>query len=199
LRELGITTVEYNAIMKDKTLPNAEKYLKLLGLIETKTKDGRKAITELQQSQNALNKDWQDFTARIGPLVVAGLDDVIKTLENVMQAAKDLGNLLGWIGTQAGNIARDFTSGPRSSGPSPTAFHRAGGGPVNPGASYTVGESGPETLTMGAMGGYVTPGSAGGGGNQIHIHVDRGAFIDGPSVDRLANMISQRLSYVTGR
>jgi hypothetical protein len=34
---------------------------------------------------------------------------------------------------------------------------RALGGPVVPGASYLVGERGPEMLTMGAQGGYITP------------------------------------------
>lgn len=38
-----------------------------------------------------------------------------------------------------------------------------------------------------------------GGGGDIHIHIDQGAYIDGPSVDRLANLIAQRLSYATGR
>lgn len=30
-------------------------------------------------------------------------------------------------------------------------------------------------------------------GTVVHIHIDRGAYIDGPSVDRLANLITQRL------
>jgi hypothetical protein len=46
------------------------------------------------------------------------------------------------------------------------------GGPVEPGGTYTVGESGPETLYMGQSGGYVAPGgysrepAAGGPGTQ---------------------------------
>ena len=37
---------------------------------------------------------------------------------------------------------------------------RANGGPVTAGGTYLVGERGPELLTMGARGGYVTPNSA---------------------------------------
>jgi hypothetical protein len=37
---------------------------------------------------------------------------------------------------------------------------RAAGGPVTAGGTYLVGERGPELLTMGARGGYVTPNSA---------------------------------------
>ena len=63
-----------------------------------------------------------------------------------------------------------------------------------------MGEHGPEMLVMGGQGGSIVPNGASVGGNySIHIHVDRGAFIDGPSVDRLANAVAQRLSYVTGR
>ncbi len=41
---------------------------------------------------------------------------------------------------------------------------RANGGPVTAGGTYLVGERGPELLTMGARGGYVTPNHAIGGG-----------------------------------
>lgn len=35
--------------------------------------------------------------------------------------------------------------------------------------------------------------------SEIHIHIDRGAYMDGPAVDKLANIIALRLSYATGR
>ena len=45
---------------------------------------------------------------------------------------------------------------------------RAGGGPVEAGGIYTVGESGPETLVMGSQGGRVIPN----GGGDINLYVD---------------------------
>src|SRR5260370_380004 len=50
LKDLGITTEEYNAIWKNKGLTQAQKQIELLQLMEPKTKDGRKAQTELTQS-----------------------------------------------------------------------------------------------------------------------------------------------------
>lgn len=46
---------------------------------------------------------------------------------------------------------------------------RAGGGPVMSGATYLVGERGPELLRMGAMGGSVTPNHALGGDVKVNI------------------------------
>ncbi len=37
------------------------------------------------------------------------------------------------------------------------------------------------------------------GGGDIHIHIDQGAYIDGPGIDMLTMRIAQRLSYATGR
>lgn len=37
------------------------------------------------------------------------------------------------------------------------------------------------------------------GVTEIHVHVDRGAFIDGPGIDRLANEILRRVRYASGR
>jgi len=39
----------------------------------------------------------------------------------------------------------------------------------------------------------------GGGATSIHIHIDQGAYIDGPSIDILANRIANRLGYASGR
>lgn len=48
---------------------------------------------------------------------------------------------------------------------------RAGGGPVYPGTTYVVGERGPELLTMGGAGGYVTPNHAIGQPAPVNIQV----------------------------
>lgn len=45
---------------------------------------------------------------------------------------------------------------------------KSGGGPVNAGGSYIVGESGPERLFMGQNSGYIAPNRGGSGGVQIN-------------------------------
>ena len=56
---------------------------------------------------------------------------------------------------------------------------RAAGGPVSAGGTYVVGERGPELLTMGGQGGFVTPnhalsGSSGSGGITINVTAPQG-------------------------
>lgn len=56
------------------------------------------------------------------------------------------------------------------------------------------GVPGSDVLAMLQAGERVLPRSQiGSGGSVINIHIDQGAYIDGPSVDRLANLITQRL------
>lgn len=58
---------------------------------------------------------------------------------------------------------------------------RAVGGPVSANTSYLVGERGPELLTMGSRGGYVTPnGAIGGGPSTINVYMAPGS--DGDDV-----------------
>jgi hypothetical protein len=80
LKALGITTAEYNAIMKS-TLSDADKHAALMALIETHTKDGRKATDDMSSSQKALNTNWQNFTSSIGPGVTTGLGDIYRLLD----------------------------------------------------------------------------------------------------------------------
>lgn len=211
LKDLGITTEEYNAIMKDKLLTNEQKHHDLLALIETKTKDGKKSTDDLKQSQDKLNTDWQDFTTTIAPQVVEGQKGINDALDTGVQILELTAQLLDKLPAAYANLSSDQLSaseaaakarglGSAGTGPSPTAgtaptggivrrqAARAAGGPVSPGEVYTVGEQGPETLVMGSQGGTVVPNGAG-GSSHLHIHIDHGAFIDGPSIDRLANLI----------
>lgn len=56
------------------------------------------------------------------------------------------------------------------------------------------GVPGSDVLAMLQAGERVVPrGQIGSGGTVININIDQGAYIDGPSVDRLANLITQRL------
>lgn len=71
-------------------------------------------------------------------------------------------------------MVRTFEGAGTVSSGGPLRAPRAAGGPVLPGGSYLVGESGPEYLTMGNASGYVTPAGGGGGGpaQQIVIQLD---------------------------
>lgn len=199
LRDLGISTDVYNAIMKDKTLDAEQKHLALLTLIETKTKDGRAVIDDNVKSQNELTIAWQNFTAKTGPAVLdlwGKLNTAATTGLGIMSVYVDLlgraSDLLhsGVMATNPSGATAKLSLGSGSG-------HRAGGGSVAAGETYTVGERGPETLVMGDGGGSIIPHGA--GRAEIHIHMDGIYAGDGPSLDRLANLIAQRLSYVTGR
>lgn len=78
-----------------------------------------------------------------------------------------------------------FTGFAQNFAPPPVAGARAGGGPVQGGRSYIVGERGPEMITMGANG-YVTPNSSMGGPT---FNVDmRGASLE--AVQRLEQFVA---------
>jgi len=199
LKELGITTAEYNAIMKSKETQE-QKDQALLTLIESKTKDGRKATTELSGAQSALNIDWQNFTARIGPGVVnimtqlyTAADTAVQILDLADQAVVKLGQdaknpvwgrLQDFLILISGKPVRDGVEAllavlgqggaaggaPRSGG---QAYYggKAAGGPVTAGGAYTVGENGPETLVLGSQGGSIIPNGSSGAGVHYHFHI----------------------------
>lgn len=196
LKELGITTEQYNAIMHDKLLTTEEKHQKLLDLIETKTKSGREVVDQMAQSQNKLNLEWQDFTARLGPPIVALLIDIVTAATTALKIFDLLGQAIQRVGQsnlgQLVNAAQQLNPG------LPQIFgRRAKGGPVAAGEAYTVGEQGPETLVMGNQGGNIVPNGAG-GATEIHIHIEGGLYADGPGLDRFTNAIAQRLRFVSG-
>ena len=135
-------------------------------------------------------KDFMDFWNKIADGIgkAAGLLDKFNQLVGAQQKML------------AGN--RDPHAGSGFEIPLPGA----GGGklhvplPFAQGLDYVPYDNFPALLHKGER--VMTAGENQGGRGQateIHVHVDRGAFIDGPSVDRLANAVAQRLSYVTGR
>jgi tape measure domain-containing protein len=99
-----------------------------------------------------------------------------------------LGSLIGLIsagvGLFTGSAAASTPTGFNADG---SAFNnisawvpsggRASGGPVLAGATYLVGERGPELLRMGAMGGSVTPNHALGGDVKVNIINNAGAEV----------------------
>lgn len=222
LKQLGITTEEYNAIWKNKGLSQAQKQTELLALMETRTKNGRKATTDLTQSTQALNKDWQDITTKVGPPLLALFSGIVGKVDDLVTALNKLGNNKGWnkslsdfLGTIQNSIIADVkwveaaigdiqrlgnliggTSdklGPSAPG---IGSPHATGGPVSPGTAYMVGERGPEMLVMGSQGGGIIPNGGGRGG--VTVNINGGIFTDGASLDRLANLIMQRVRFAPG-
>ena len=208
LKVLGITSAEYSAIMKDEKLMTdkqahslhlskaalhayndkvekhnavATKQLALLALIETKTKDGRKAQTELTQSTQALNKDWQDITTKVGPPllglftgIIGKVDSLVTWLDRLGQDKSWNKNVSAFLGTIQNSIIEDvkwvqsaisaiqslgkflgYMPGDSVPSPKPNPHGRASGGSVGAGQAYTVGERGPETLVMGSSSGSI--------------------------------------------
>lgn len=219
LKTLGITTEEYNAIMKSKTLDNEQKHLALLTLIETKTKDGRKAQTDLSQSTNALNKDWQDITTKIGPpligiftTVVGWVDDLVKALsdlgankdwnkwiseglghvQDALLGAVHLVQLLGREGGGIGKLFGDLTQGHWTSIPGDVSALQHMDAP-----GVVAGPPGSRQIVA-ALGGERFGGAQSIGGN-ITININNPIGGDGPYWDKVGNMLAQRLGYATGR
>jgi hypothetical protein len=58
------------------------------------------------------------------------------------------------------------------------------------------GAPGSDQLAILQAGERVIPrNQVGSGATEVHIHIDQGAYIDGPSIDRLANLITKRMRY----
>lgn len=80
----------------------------------------------------------------------------------------------GFGGGLVGSLLQSFSSPVNSFATAPefndwVAGARAGGGPVNAGSTYLVGERGPELLRMGKQGGQIIPNHAMGGGMRITL------------------------------
>ena len=75
-----------------------DRALVLHDLLAPKLKKESDTVSQLQQDQNKLNTDWQNFSANIGPGVSSVLDGVFQALDAAVQAAEAMGGILGSIG-----------------------------------------------------------------------------------------------------
>ena len=102
-------------------------------------------VSKLQQDQQSLNKDWQDFTAKIGPGVSTVLDGVVQALDAAVQGVEALGNDLGaigdWLQAHSGLGANETSSGPPGGGRAGALGARANP-PSGGGAKVTINVSG---------------------------------------------------------
>jgi hypothetical protein len=121
--------------------------------------------TRLRLSQN--KEEILKTQAALDGLDGVSLQDILRNMERLRAAGKKVTNEL-LDAYKAARLLNGITRlpGGQSVG-SDNQGGRASGGPVVPFGVYTVGEAGPETLVMGARGGYVVPsgGSGGSGGS----------------------------------
>ena len=116
---------------------------------------------ETVEKQDAANEKFLTGFESVSTKLAQGLEWFVggfsKDAENAMQASRVMQQTKG--GMAEGRFgAEGVVEGFKLE-------KRALGGPVSPGESYMIGESGPEMLTMGSMGGMVTPNAGPAGGS----------------------------------
>jgi hypothetical protein len=135
--------------------------------------------------------------------VVLGIVGVVSMVINMItwieRAVQWFGNLAGAARNAAGDIIgafRNITGNPIVGAVLHTigvpGFAEGGTVPGAEGAPMLAVVHGGEQISTRAQQGRGAPA-------EIHIHIDQGAYIDGPSIDRLSLAIARRLSYATGR
>ena len=120
---------------------------------------------ETVEKQDAANEKFLTGFESVSTKLAQGIEWFVggfsKDAENAMQASRVMQQTKG--GMAEGRFgAEGVVEGFKLE-------KRALGGPVSPGESYMVGESGPEMLTMGSMGGMVTPNAGPAGGSMAAL------------------------------
>ena len=171
--------------------------------IKNPTLDQRIDINNTKQAISDNSEKVQELQAKL-----RGLDGISQ--QDIDAAIKGLGGKLGNAADEAAALLKllqqvnsNYTKFPSNSGLRKGMGLAAAGG-YHSGLTL-VGEKGPEIVDL-PSGSYVhtnaesmrmtSPGgSAAKSAPVININISEGAFIDGPSIDRLTNMIAQRLNY----
>ncbi len=114
-----------------------------------------------------------DGFVRLGGAVVAIWDGIVDVIRNSVNKIIDAYNALP-LHKDVNHVTFGLT--PRTAtaineGSSRQGHNRAAGGPTYPYTTHLVGEHGPELLTMGSRGGYITPNSRL-GGNTFNVSVN---------------------------
>jgi hypothetical protein len=120
---------------------------------------------ETVEKQDAANEKFLTGFESVSTKLAQGIEWFVggfsKDAENAMQASRVMQQTKG--GMAEGRFgAEGVVEGFKLE-------KRALGGPVSPGESYMIGESGPEMLTMGSMGGMVTPNAGPAGGSMAAL------------------------------
>ncbi len=148
-----------------------DRALTLHNELAPKLKGEEQTVSKLQQDQNKLNTDWQNFSAKIGPGVQTMLDGIVQALDAAVGALGALGDDLGrigdWLEAHSNLGDPNLHKGPAGGGRG--AFKRSQyGGPAAGGQTIMVGETGPELFTPSGNG-FVTPNSRMGGNITVNV------------------------------
>jgi hypothetical protein len=77
LIDLGITTAKYTDAQGNLIL-SSHSVAQAMAEVDAKTKGGRDTLTDLQKDSNTLSNDFQDLSVKGGPVLLTGLDAVVK-------------------------------------------------------------------------------------------------------------------------
>ena len=77
---------------------------RLQQLINEKSEEGRSRITELQQQQNILNSRWQEFSDKIGPILLNYLTGTVVALNHLVDIGEGAIDVAHRLGDALGNI-----------------------------------------------------------------------------------------------
>ncbi len=169
LKSGQINAEEYTKRMDaafDQALPGLQNHLKTIAV------QSKATLNEMQQlGQGAAQSIQTSFANFIFKPSIQGFKDMLKswitTLAQMVAEALAKKALLslfgsGSTGTSSGGLG-DLIGGLLTGGP------KAGGGPVDPGKSYLVGEKGPELFSPGSSG-TIIPNGAGGSLNFAPVY-----------------------------
>lgn len=125
---------------------------------------GNLSLLERQAALVAVKQKLLDFTTSLEDVPAEKQTQIIALIEQgkIDEAEAALANL-----TRARNVPINPVTGGQMV--DVASGRRAKGGPVAAGSTYIVGENGPEVLTMGSVGGNITPNHALGGGGLTFI------------------------------
>jgi hypothetical protein len=225
LIDLGISTGKYTDAQGN--LINGTKDVgRAMAELDPKIDHGRETLTKTSQATNKLSNDWQDIATIAGPPLLGMISGIADAGDWLVRKLKELGDnkdwnnalsagfgmvqraiedtALGlqklidgiqWVIDNGGHLLGGGSSTSASKRYQPGSYKAAATGfegTVHSPTLFMTGEAGSEDVSIRPRG------SGGSGGTQLHIHIDRGAYIDGPSIDRLANLILQRARYAPG-
>ena len=174
-KEEQVLTDAYTTALYRESMAEDEVIQKLV----SKATETAAALKADQEAADAADAAFRNYRNSI-KLVASSLSDLnaqLTSFYDKLASVANVGNLSGASGIGA------LSAGPTQRVIGPAA--RAGGGPVDAGTSYLVGERGPELYTPSASG-FITP-NGGGGGKQI-INV----MLDGRVIASVVNDVNTR-------
>jgi hypothetical protein len=178
-------------------LKDTERALRDLERIKDPTRAQRQDINETRLALIEDRKEVLRLEGRLLALDGLSFSDIIgqfnklgNKIDWTSKEGRELLRILGGIGAAGAQLGLIGAAASGGGG------GRASGGPVLPGRTYTVGESGTETLVMGRSGGFVIPNGGGGGGGSSGSPVVIQLQLDGRVV---AEVVDRHMAYMAAR